>query len=256
MTADSAAEFDKIAREYDESRGGSARAEGFAAQLAPLLDARRALLDVGVGTGIVAAELARCGIPTLGVDLAPAMLSLARHRLGARVAVADAARLPVRSASVAQAVSTWLLHVVPDRTAVFAEVARVLEPGGRYYVIPARGQRPTDDIGAVVNELEDLLDPARTRQDGPEVLAPAAESCGLRFLGPFGQRAKVFEESPQDMAEALSTGLFSGAWTGGAQAAEATERACAKLRALPEPARPRAREVIDAVLVFERPPGR
>lgn len=256
MATHSAAEFDKIAREYDESRGGSARAEGFADQLAPLLEPGRVLLDVGIGTGIVAEQLVRRGIQTVGVDLAPAMLSLARHRLGAAVAVADAARLPVRSSSVAQAVSTWLLHVVPDREAVFAEVARVLEPGGRYYVIPARGQRPTDDIGTVVNELEDLLDPLRSRQDGPEVLAPAAESCGLRYLGPFGQHAKVFEESPQDMAQALSTGLFSGAWTGGTRATEATERACAKLRALPDPDRPRAREVIDAVLVFERPPGR
>lgn len=256
MATHSAAEFDKIAQEYDESRGGSARAEGFAAQLAPLLDPDRVLLDVGVGTGIVAEQLVRHGIRTVGLDLAPAMLSLARRRLGAAVAVADAARLPVRTGSVAQAVSTWLLHVVPDREAVFAEVARVLEPGGRYYVIPARGQRPTDDIGTVVNELEDLLDPRRSRQDGPEVLAPAAGTCGLRFLGPFGQRAKVFEESPEDMAQALSTGLFSGSWTGGDEAAEATERACAQLRALPDPARPRAREVIDAVLVFERPPGR
>ncbi len=255
MTTHSAAEFDKIAREYDESRGGIKRAQGFADQLAPLLDPGRTLLDVGIGTGIVAAELVRRGIPTIGVDLAPAMLSLARHRLGNAVAVADAARLPIRSASLAQAVSTWLLHVVPDRAAVFREVARVLEPGGRYYVIPARGQRPTDDIGVVVNELEDLLDPQRSRQDGPEVLAPAAESCGLNYLGPFGRRTKVFEESPEDMAQALSAGLFSGSWTGGDKAAEATERACAKLRALPDPDLPRAREVVDAVLVFERPSG-
>jgi SAM-dependent methyltransferase len=254
MTTHSAAEFDRIAKEYDESRGGAARAEGFAGQLAPLIDPSRLLLDIGVGTGIVAEELVRLGVRCVGVDLAPAMLSLARRRLGATVAVADAARLPIRSGAVTQALSTWLLHVVPDRRAVFAEVARVLAPGGRYYVIPARGQRPTDEIGEIVNELEDLLDPSRTRQDSPEVLAPVAESCGLRFLGPAAERLKTFDESPEDNAQALSTGLFSGAWTGGAKAAAAVERACARLRELPEPDRPRTREVVDAVLVFERRP--
>ncbi|MCZ0982168.1 class I SAM-dependent methyltransferase [Streptomyces diastatochromogenes] len=77
--------------------------------LAPLLDPARPVLDIGVGTGIVAAELTARGTPCTA-STSPRMLSRARAQLGARVAVGDASRLPVRSGSVDQAVSTWLLH--------------------------------------------------------------------------------------------------------------------------------------------------
>ncbi|MET9951878.1 class I SAM-dependent methyltransferase [Streptomyces sp. NPDC006339] len=247
------AAFDAIAPTYDASRGGTARAAGFAGQLAPLLDPAEPVLDIGVGTGIVAAELTARGHRVYGVDLSPGMLAHARERLGPRVAVGDAGRLPVRTASVAQAVSTWLLHAGPDPRAVFREVARVLRPGGRYLVIPARGMRPTDDIGRIVGELEDRLDPSGTRQDGPALLAPLASAHGLAYEGTASERPTVFRVSPTDMARAIEGGrLFTGAW----QVADAdlplVTHACARLRALPDPELPRVREMADFVMVFRR----
>ncbi|WP_137992081.1 class I SAM-dependent methyltransferase [Streptomyces vilmorinianum] len=249
----STAQFDEIAPVYDESRGGTARAAGFAEQLAPLLDPARPVLDIGVGTGIVAAELTARGHRVVGIDLSPGMLARARARLGNRVAVGDAGRLPVRTASVTQAVSTWLLHAGPDRRAVFGEAARVLRPGGRYLVIPARGGRPTDDIGRIVNELEDQLDPEGTRQDGPETLAPVAAERGLVYEGTASERPTTFEVSPRDMARSLSSGgLFTGAWPVGAEDAPLLERACERLRALPDPEVPRVRTMADFVMIFTR----
>ncbi|XIE82037.1 class I SAM-dependent methyltransferase [Streptomyces sp. SBR177] len=177
-----------MAPTYDASRGGTARAAGFAGQLAPLLDPAERVLDIGVGTGIVAAELTALGHRVHGVDLSPGMLAQARDRLGPRVAVGDAGRLPVRTGAVAQAVSTWLLHAGPDPRAVFAEVARVLRPGGRYLVIPARGMRPADDIGRIVGELEDRLDPDGTRQDSPSCSPrwPRRTGCATRGRGASG----------------------------------------------------------------------
>ncbi|MCX2180148.1 methyltransferase domain-containing protein [Streptomyces sp. SKN60] len=67
------AAFDAIAPTYDASRGGTARAAGFAGQLAPLLDPAAPVLDIGVGPGIVAAELATRGHRVYGVDLSPGM---------------------------------------------------------------------------------------------------------------------------------------------------------------------------------------
>ncbi|MFD9355096.1 class I SAM-dependent methyltransferase [Streptomyces sp. NPDC060031] len=253
MTAASGtAEFDAIAPGYDRSRGGTARAAGFADQLAPLLDPAHPVLDVGVGTGVVAAELTARGHRVCGVDLSPGMLALARTRLGQRVAVADAGRLPIRTASVTQAVSTWLLHTGVDRRAVFGEVARVLRPGGLYLVIPAGGMRPTDDIGRIVNELEDRLDPEGTRQDGPQALAPAAEARGLVYEGTAGERPKTFEVSPQDMARSLSGGLFTGAWPVRGDEVRVVDEARARLLALPDPAVPRVRHLADFVMVFTR----
>ncbi|MFE4337222.1 class I SAM-dependent methyltransferase [Streptomyces sp. NPDC056831] len=250
--ASSTAEFDEIAPTYDQSRGGTARAAGFADQMAPLLDPAHLVLDIGVGTGIVAAELTARGHTVCGVDLSPNMLALARTRLGWRVAVGDACRLPVRTASVTQAVSTWLLHTGPDRGAVFGEVARVLRPGGRYLVIPARGMRPTDDIGRIVNELEDRLDPAGTRQDGPEVLAPIAAAQGLVYEGPAGERPATFTVSPQDMGRSLSGGLFTGAWSLGEDDLPIVDQARERLLALPDPTVPRVRTMTDFVMVFTR----
>jgi SAM-dependent methyltransferase len=247
------AEFDDIAPTYDESRGGTARAAGFADQLAPLLDPARPVLDIGVGTGIVAAELTARGFEVVGVDLSPGMLARARARLGHRVAVADAGRLPIRSASVSQAVSTWLLHAGPDRAAVFAEAARVLRPGGRYLVIPARGMRPADDIGRIVNELEDRLDPAGTRQDGPEFLAPTAAAHGLSYEGTAAERPTTFEISPRAMADSLSKGLFTGAWpvTDQDEKHLLTETRT-RLLALPAPDTPRTRRMTDFVMLFTK----
>ncbi|QGZ51968.1 methyltransferase domain-containing protein [Streptomyces sp. QHH-9511] len=247
------AEFDGIAPGYDESRGGAARADGFAEQLSPLLDPALPVLDIGVGTGIVAAALTRRdGRTVFGVDLSPGMLALARGRLGPRVAVGDAGRLPVRTASVPQAVSTWLFHAGPDRTAVFREVARVLRPSGRYLVIPVRGRRPVDDIGRVVNALEDRLDPAGARQDGPEALAPVAAAHGLVYEGTASERRTTFEVSPRHMARSLSGGLFTGAWPVGHEDARFVDEARERLLALPEPDRPRVREMTDFVMVFSR----
>ncbi|MFD9052029.1 class I SAM-dependent methyltransferase [Streptomyces zaomyceticus] len=246
-------EFDAIAPGYDASRGGTARAAGFAEQLAPLLDPARPVLDIGVGTGIVAAELTARGHVVYGIDLSSGMLARALDRLGPRVAVADACRLPVRTASVSQAVSTWLLHTGPDHGRVFDEVARALRPGGRYLVIPAGGTRPTDDVGVVVGELEDRLDPGRTRQDGPWSLAPVAEARGLVYRGTASERPTTFRVSPRAMADSLAGGLFRGAWSVTGEGTRLVDEARKRLVALPDPDVPRVRETSDFVMVFEKP---
>ncbi|MFD0075948.1 class I SAM-dependent methyltransferase [Streptomyces sp. NPDC127166] len=247
-----AANFDEIAPGYDASRGGTARAAGFAEQLAPLLDPARPVLDIGVGTGIVAAELTTRGYTVFGVDLSPGMLARAQARLGARVAVGDACRLPVRSGSVDQAVSTWLLHAGPDNRAVLAEAARVLRPGGRYLVIPAGGTRPADDVGVLVGALEDRLDPEGSRRDGPEWLAPIAAARGLVYEGTASERPTSFQVTPRAMAESLTRGLFTGAWAVGGEATALVDETRARLLALPDPDVPRVREAADVVLVFTR----
>jgi ubiquinone/menaquinone biosynthesis C-methylase UbiE len=126
--------FERIAGRYDATRGGEQRGRRTAASLAPLLDPICPVVEVGIGTGVVALGLRELGFTVVGVDLSPAMAQRVRRRLGPVVAVADAAQLPVADAAIQQAVSVWLLHLVADRAAVLAEVARALRPGGRYLV--------------------------------------------------------------------------------------------------------------------------
>jgi SAM-dependent methyltransferase len=137
--------YDDVAANYDTSRGGETRGDDFAAALLEWLPVGEGpVLEVGVGTGVVALGLRRRGCPVLGVDLSSAMLARAAARLGPRVAQGDARRLPVRNGSVAHAVSVWVVHSVDPPEALFAEVARIVRPGGRY-VVALTNRAPADD---------------------------------------------------------------------------------------------------------------
>src|SRR5262249_2593897 len=95
-------------------------------------------LDVGCGTGRLLAFLhdAWPGLRLTGIDLSGPYLAEARRLIGrtARVKLIEGAAetLPFEEASVDFIVSSFLLHELPGevRTRVFAEMARVVKPGG------------------------------------------------------------------------------------------------------------------------------
>lgn len=91
------------------------------------------VLDAGCGPGRVAALLARRGLDVVGIDLAPAMVRIARetHR-HIRFEEAELTRLPLAERSVSAAVYWYsIIHTPADRLGdVFAELRRVIIPGG------------------------------------------------------------------------------------------------------------------------------
>jgi SAM-dependent methyltransferase len=87
--------------------------------------------DVGCGTGRLTDLLAATGAFAVGVDLDPAMLTVAAGRAPGRIIRADAARLPLADASVDAAVTVATLEFTDDAGTVLAEMARVTRPGGR-----------------------------------------------------------------------------------------------------------------------------
>jgi SAM-dependent methyltransferase len=87
------------------------------------------VLDVGCGTGRVAAALAERGSRVWGVEPSPEMAAQARSR-GVHVKVARAERLPFKAGWFERAV-LWLVAHLVERPAAFAELARVLSPAGR-----------------------------------------------------------------------------------------------------------------------------
>ena len=116
-------------------------------------DAR--LLDVACGTGrfltMVKDNWPR--LPVVGVDLSAPYLARARRDLrpwrGVTLAQAAAERLPLPDASIDVASCVYLMHELPPRvrTAVAAEIARVLKPGGRLVLVDSiqHGDRPDFD---------------------------------------------------------------------------------------------------------------
>ncbi|HEY8473500.1 MAG TPA: class I SAM-dependent methyltransferase [Natronosporangium sp.] len=98
-------------------------------------DGERRLLDVGCGTGIVAAHFQRNGYQVIGLDVSAAMLARARERLGEDAVLfqADAADFTVAE-PVPFAVSTYDIpnHIGdPDRIRSYLTcVYRAVRPGG------------------------------------------------------------------------------------------------------------------------------
>lgn len=94
------------------------------------------ILDVGCGTGLLTARLAReLAVPVTGVDYSAGMLEAASRRPGgASWLQADAAALPLRDEVADAIVCTESFHWYPDQERALREFARVLVPGGRAYV--------------------------------------------------------------------------------------------------------------------------
>jgi SAM-dependent methyltransferase len=95
------------------------------------------VVDVGCGTGAVL-ERFGAGAVAVGVDDHEEALRFARRKGGARLARSDARALPFRRASVDRLFLLDVAEHVPEDDRVFAEVRRVLAPGGLAVVhVPA-----------------------------------------------------------------------------------------------------------------------
>ena len=102
-----------------------------------------AVLDVSCGPGEVLVQLSRLAptLRTTGVDIDEGMIARARRKAARlpqsgqvgrpQFVVADVTSMPFADASFDLVVSSYAVHHWPDRQAGFAEVMRVLRPGGR-----------------------------------------------------------------------------------------------------------------------------
>lgn len=96
----------------------------------------RRVLDVSCGTGRWMEVAARSGAEVVGMDFCAEMLARAAEKpaAGGRVAVADAARLPVPDGWADVALCTLSLGHMSDPAAVMAEMARTVAAGGSVIV--------------------------------------------------------------------------------------------------------------------------
>jgi malonyl-CoA O-methyltransferase len=95
------------------------------------------VLDVGTGTGALAAELGGSGAGRTFVltDIAHGMTAAAARRLaGSLPCDGDASKLPFKNSSFDTVVSSNVYQWVSDLPAAFGEVARLLRPGGCFAV--------------------------------------------------------------------------------------------------------------------------
>jgi len=93
------------------------------------LPAGSVVLDIATGTGDLSVEAARQGLRPVGFDLSLGMLAASRS--STPVAECDAAGLPVPDGVADGVLCGYALRNFTDLGACFAEMARVLRPGGR-----------------------------------------------------------------------------------------------------------------------------
>lgn len=86
-------------------------------------------MDLGCGGGSYLDFLAATGRTAVGLDRSADQLRFARHR-SRQIVQGDAAALPFAAGRFSAVAAIWISTGVDDFTAVLAEAARVLEPGG------------------------------------------------------------------------------------------------------------------------------
>jgi arsenite methyltransferase len=101
------------------------------------------VVDLGSGAGIdilLAAKKAGPGGRVIGIDMTDEMIAKAKVNIAesglsnVEVRKGIIEELPVESSSVDWVISNCVINLSPDKPKVFAEVARVLRPGGRMLV--------------------------------------------------------------------------------------------------------------------------
>jgi SAM-dependent methyltransferase len=159
------------------------------------------LLEVGCGGGALLEQALASGCSAAAVDHSAEMVALAREhnrdavaagRLTVQEAAAD--RLPFPSETFTAAVMTGVLGFLPDPVAAFAEIRRVLRPGGRFVTL---GSDP--ELRGTPGAPEPMASRLRFYED--DELAALGRDAGFdevhvirRDLGRFAREAGVPEE--------------------------------------------------------------
>jgi len=132
--AEGSVNFDRAADFYDATRDLGDEATTWTLDvLRGAVAGRGRVLEIGVGTGIVALPLARAGIDLVGIDLSSAMMARLVEKAHGRAPLpllrADATQMPFPDGSFRAAYARHVLHLIPDWREAVGELCRVVRAG-------------------------------------------------------------------------------------------------------------------------------
>jgi len=170
------------------------------------------VVDLGSGAGIDALIAARAVGPgghVVGIDMTPAMLAKATAHAAAAGANHVEFRegrleaLPVDDDTVDAITSNCVINLVPDKAKVFAEIHRVLKPGGRLVVsdVMLDGELPeiiTRDVMAYVGCVSGAIQ----REDYLSMLS-AAGLGEIEVIKDVDFLATVADSLPEEISTAM-----------------------------------------------------
>ena len=171
--------FDRHASRYSSSR--LLRSLQGRALEALALGPDDALLDVACGAGKLVLEVAPRVRRAAGVDLSESMLARAREEaarqgVAAELVQGSAEQLPFEDGAFTAVVTTTASHHFPDPRRAWAEMARVLRPGGRLVVGDLCGDTPPM---ALIDALERRFEEGHVRFPRRSELREGIEAAGL-----------------------------------------------------------------------------
>jgi SAM-dependent methyltransferase len=149
------------------------------------------VLDLGCGRGGVMELFWRDARLSVGLD--PDLHSLAENRTGMPLAGGQGDGLPFPARTFDLVLALWVLEHLPRPAAVFAEVSRVLRPGGHFIFLTPNGLHPmvwANRVNQSLPQLQRRLVPAlygRAESDTFRVHYRANSPARLRSLGAASQ---------------------------------------------------------------------
>lgn len=217
--------FDRVAGVYDATRG---LPEGVDEAIADrIVEATNAgpgtrFLELGVGSGRIAAPLIRREFPFTGVDISTQMLEGLREKVGnvptLTVIQGDITHLPLEDSSQDVVLAVHIFHLVKEWRQAVDEALRVLRPDGFFIyggnhspdAVPGAG-----DWGQIRSEWGRLV-----RETGATTSPRYAEWTDIQdVLSERGGRITTYrvatwkrEFRPIDLMEAMRDRTFSASW--------------------------------------------
>jgi SAM-dependent methyltransferase len=209
--------FDRAAEYYDRTRVTS---EDVMARTVELLSAelggRGRVLEIGVGTGLLALPLSAARLPVVGIDLSTPMVAKLVEKTGGRppfpLVITDATRMPFPDGTFGGAYLRWVLHLIPDWRAAVAEAVRVVRRRGVIVVNHGGFSEMFRSIRARVEEFVGRRLPAAGLDwDGWAELADEMRRLGARHreLPPIPEHSEV---PLAEAVEGLRANRYSWTW--------------------------------------------
>ena len=152
--------FDAIASNYDSVRGHPPEvAEQIGRAIAAVAGTNARVLELGVGTGLIALPVAAAGCRVAGIDISAEMLRMARakeHGQALWLIQGAIEHLPFADGVFDATLAVHVLHLARDWRTALAEALRVLRPGGVF--IQGRDWRdPQSCAGRLRSKLRETL---------------------------------------------------------------------------------------------------
>jgi demethylmenaquinone methyltransferase/2-methoxy-6-polyprenyl-1,4-benzoquinol methylase len=154
------------------------------------------VIDLASGTGDLCVDLQRAGHQPLSFDLSYGML--AADRSGAPRVQSDILRLPLRGRSVDGATCGFALRNLVELPAFFAELGRVVRPGGRIALL---------DVGVPRSRVIRWGNNVYFGKVVPRIGALLSDGAAYRYL----PRSVAYLPAPTQMLAALRAAGFADA---------------------------------------------